>query len=91
MRVVRYYPHWVTPFGDPRIKACSAAPRGLSQPATSFIASQCQGIHPTPLVVKCRTATYHHAVIKEQNFALWWAHLDLNQEPLPYQDSALTR
>jgi len=20
---------------------------------------------------------------------LWWAHLDLNQEPLPYQDSAL--
>ena len=22
---------------------------------------------------------------------LRWAHLDLNQEPLPYQDSALTR
>ena len=26
-----------------------AAPRGLSQRATSFIASQCQGIHQTPL------------------------------------------
>ena len=25
-------------------------PRGLSQPATSFIASDCQGIHQTPLV-----------------------------------------
>ena len=26
-----------------------AAPRGLSQRATSFIASQCQGIHQMPL------------------------------------------
>ncbi len=26
-----------------------AAPRGLSQPVTSFIASQCQGIHQMPL------------------------------------------
>ena len=41
---------WVSPFGNPRIKACLAAPRGLSQPATSFIASQYQGIHHTPLV-----------------------------------------
>ena len=43
-------PRWVTPFGDPRIKACLAAPRGLSQPTTSFIASQYQGIHHMPLV-----------------------------------------
>lgn len=40
----------VAPFGDPRIEACLAAPRGLSQPSTSFIASRRQGIHRTPLV-----------------------------------------
>ena len=41
---------WVSPFGNPRIKACLAAPRGLSQLTTSFIASLCLGIHRTPLV-----------------------------------------
>ena len=29
---------WVTPFGNPRIETCLAAPRGFSQPATSFVA-----------------------------------------------------
>jgi hypothetical protein len=36
---------WVSPFGHPRIKAWSAAPRGFSQPPTSFIGSRRQGIH----------------------------------------------
>ena len=40
---------WVSPFGNPRIIACSAAPRGLSQLATPFIASGCRGIHRPPL------------------------------------------
>lgn len=40
---------WVPPFGNPRIKAQLAAPRGLSQPLTSFIGPVCQGIHHTPL------------------------------------------
>ena len=40
----------VSPFGNPRIKACLAAPRGLSQLTTSFIAFLCLGIHRTPLV-----------------------------------------
>ena len=40
----------VSPFGNPRIKAQSAAPRGLSQPLTSFIGSWCQGIHRAPLL-----------------------------------------
>ena len=40
---------WVPPFGNPRIKALSAAPRGISQPQTSFIGPVCQGIHHTPL------------------------------------------
>jgi hypothetical protein len=36
---------WVSPFRYPRIKALSAAPRGFSQPHTSFIGAMCQGIH----------------------------------------------
>ena len=43
-------PRWVPPFGNPRIKACLAAPRGLSQLTTSFVAFLCLGIHRTPLV-----------------------------------------
>ena len=39
----------VPPFGNPRIKALSAAPRGLSRPHTSFIGPVRQGIHHTPL------------------------------------------
>src|SRR4051794_39179878 len=48
----RVTPHdWcgVPPFGHPRINARLAAPRGLSQPPTSFIGSWCQGIHRAPL------------------------------------------
>ena len=40
---------WVSPFGHPRIHARLTAPRGISQPPTSFIGSQCQGIHHAPL------------------------------------------
>ena len=39
----------VSPFGNPRISARLTAPRGISQPPTSFIGSQCQGIHHAPL------------------------------------------
>ena len=49
---VRVTPHhWgrVSPFGHPRITARLTAPRGLSQPPTSFIGSWCQGIHRAPL------------------------------------------
>ncbi len=35
----------VSPFGHPRIEAWSAAPRGFSQPPTSFIGFRRQGIH----------------------------------------------
>jgi hypothetical protein len=48
--VAGHYPGRVSPFGHPRIKARLTAPRGLSQPATSFIGSQRQGIHRKPLV-----------------------------------------
>ena len=39
------YDGWVSPFGNPRIKACLSAPRGLSQTTTSFIAFYRLGIH----------------------------------------------
>jgi hypothetical protein len=40
----------VSPFGHPRINARLTAPRGLSQPPTSFFGSWCQGIHRAPLL-----------------------------------------
>ena len=43
--VTGHDPSRVSPFGDPRIKAWSTAPRGLSQPPTSFIGIWRQGIH----------------------------------------------
>ena len=44
-RMTPHYRRRVFPFGDPRVKDCSASHRGLSQPSTSFIDSWCQGIH----------------------------------------------
>ena len=41
---------WVSPFGNPRLKAYLSAPRGLSQTYTSFIAFCRQGIHHVRLV-----------------------------------------
>ena len=38
-------PGQVSPFGNPRIKVRLSTPRGLSQIATSFFGSRCQGIH----------------------------------------------
>ena len=48
--LLEHYLQWVSPFGNPRVKACLAAHRGLSQLTTSFIAFLCLGIHRTPLV-----------------------------------------
>jgi hypothetical protein len=50
----------VPPFGHPRINARLAAPRGLTQPPTSFIGSWCLGIHRAPLPTwPHRTNTQH--------------------------------
>ena len=58
----------VSPFGNPRINAWSAAPRGLSQSPTSFIGSWCQGIHRAPLLTCAKKLTkdarVHYAVLK---------------------------
>ena len=58
----RVTPHdWcgVPPFGNPRINARLTAPRGLSQPPTSFIGSWCQGIHRAPLTTWPHTKPHH--------------------------------
>ncbi len=47
--MTRHHSCRVSPFGHPRINARLAAPRGITQPPTSFIGSQCQGIHHAPL------------------------------------------
>ncbi len=49
-RMTPHYRRRVSPFGDPRVKGCSAPHRGLSQPSTSFFGSWCQGIHHMPLI-----------------------------------------
>jgi hypothetical protein len=43
--VTGHDPSRVSPFGYPRINARSTAPRGFSQPPTSFIGIWRQGIH----------------------------------------------
>ena len=40
----------VSPFGYPRIYAYLTAPRGFSQPITSFFDSGCPGIHRGPFI-----------------------------------------
>ena len=58
-RVTRHHSCWVSPFGHPRITARLTAPRGLSQPPTSFIGSWCQGIHRAPLTTWPHKNTAH--------------------------------
>jgi hypothetical protein len=56
----------VSPFGHPRINAWSAAPRGFSQPPTSFIGSRRQGIHRWLFVAwKNKDARARYAILKE--------------------------
>jgi hypothetical protein len=58
----RVTPHdWcgVPPFGNPRINARLTAPRGLSQPPTSFIGSWCPGIHRVPLTTWPHKKPHH--------------------------------
>ena len=67
VRVTRHHSCWVSPFGNPRISARLTAPRGLSQPPTSFIGSWCQGIHRTLLITYNKDARVHCAVLKQQH------------------------
>ena len=58
----------VSPFGHPRICARSAAPRGFSQPPTSFIGSRRQGIHRWLFVAwKNKDARARSSILKERD------------------------
>src|ERR1700681_3941629 len=45
-------PRWGCPIRRSPDQSLLAAPRGLSQPSTSFIGSWCQGIHRAPLLAR---------------------------------------
>ena len=62
--VTRHDPCRVFPFGDPRIYARLAAPRGLSQPATSFIGFQRLDIHRVPFATCRDDARARYGVLK---------------------------
>lgn len=65
MRVTRHHSCRVSPFGHPRIHARLTAPRGITQPPTSFIGSRCQGIHHAPL--HTYTQTFTEEIAKQRN------------------------
>ena len=65
VQVTRHHSCWVSPFGHPRITARLTAPRGLSQPPTSFIGSWCQGIHRTLFITHNKDARVHCAILKQ--------------------------
>jgi hypothetical protein len=72
--MTRHDPCRVFLFGDPRIKACLAAPRGLSQPATSFIGFQRLGIHRVPFATCRDDARARYGVLKGRLRLSWRLH-----------------
>jgi hypothetical protein len=57
----------VSPFGYPRIEAWSAAPRGFSQPPTSFFGFRRQGIHRWLFVAwRTKDARARSEILKER-------------------------
>ena len=51
MEMMGHDSHRVPPFGNPRIKALLAAPRGFSQPHTTFFGFWCLGIRHLHLII----------------------------------------
>src|SRR4051794_17524048 len=54
-------PRWGCPIRRSADHSLLAAPRGLSQPSTSFIGSWCQGIHRAPLIARRLDLSNHQA------------------------------
>src|ERR1700682_3034307 len=54
-------PRWGCPIRTSPDQSLLAAPRGLSQPSTSFIGSWCQGIHRAPLLARRLDLSTHQA------------------------------
>ena len=60
-----HYSRRVPPFGNPRIKALLAAPRGFSQPHTTFFGFWCLGIRHLHLIIfLLKDARVHCVVLK---------------------------
>ena len=55
IKIMEYYFHWVPPFGNPRIEALLAAPRGFSQPHTTFFGFWSLGIRHLHLIIFLHT------------------------------------
>src|SRR6266487_6063876 len=54
-------PRWGCPIRTSPDQSLLAAPRGFSQPSTSFIGSWCQGIHRAPLLARRLDLSNHQA------------------------------
>jgi hypothetical protein len=78
-QVTRHHSRRVSPFGHPRIHARLTAPRGISQPPTSFIGSQCQGIHHAPLNTYNTFLSKKTQELKNSKIA----HQHTNKHPTP--------
>lgn len=77
-KTIRYKSNWVTPFGNPWIKACLTATQGLSQPTTSFIGLLRQGIHHM-LFVRLIEITFY-SVLNVQ-LKIFWTLLQILDLP----------
>jgi hypothetical protein len=64
--VTGHDPSSVSRFGDPWIYGRLTPPQGLSQPPTSFFASQCLGIHHVRLITCCIDARARYRVLKQR-------------------------
>ena len=78
-RVPGFSSRGVSPFGHPRIEACLAATRGISQLAASFFASRSQGIHHPPLVACPHILENQYGT--EPNPKRWFTFLSLDHGP----------
>jgi hypothetical protein len=83
-------PYQVVLFGNPRIGACLAAPRGLSQPATSFIGFQRLGIHRVPFYTCRDDARARYRVLKVHTTHLHHAYPDPTPTKASSPDGSLT-
>src|SRR3977135_2407388 len=79
-------PRWGCPIRTSPDQSLLAAPRGFSQPSTSFIGSWCQGIHRAPLLARRLDLSNHQAgrinVLKKKPLFSLLSSTSLGQEVL---------
>ena len=68
IEMIGHYSNRVSPFGNPRIKALLAAPRGFSQPHTTFLDSWCLGICHLHLLIYSTHFISKKSFIKRLDF-----------------------